>query len=182
MDDDLIIDLYWERSERALLETEKKYGRYCRAIAFNILSNHSDVEECENDTYSAAWNAIPPTRPKKLSAFLGRLTRNIALDKVDYNTAQKRNCEMDVILSELGECVSSPDDVESQYIVGETVEAINTFLRSIDSHSRIVFVRRYWYSDSIKEISAGLHMSQSKIKSMLFRTRKKLKAYLEKEG
>ena len=182
MDDDRIVDLYWERSENAISETAIKYGRYCRAIAFNILSNNQDAEECENDTYTAAWNAMPPTRPKKLLAFLGRLTRNIALDRWDYKTAKKRNCEFEVILSELGDCVSLADDVVSQYVAGEIAEYINRFLRSIDVKHRIIFMRRYWYSDSIKDISVRYHMSESKVKSMLYRTRNKLREYLEKEG
>ena len=182
MDDEKIVDLYWERSELAIAETSIKYGKYCRTIALNILSNHLDAQECENDTYIAAWNAIPPTRPIKLLAFLGRLTRNIALDRYDYNAAKKRNGKFNILLSELEECIPSANNVEMQYESGQVSMAISDFLRSIDSEIRVVFIRRYWYSDSLKDISKQLGISESKLKSILFRTRNKLKVYLEKEG
>lgn len=182
MDDEKIIDLFWERSELAIAETSTKYGLYCRTIALNILSDYSDAEECENDTYIAAWNTIPPTRPIKLFAFLGRITRNIALNRYDYHTAKKRRDGFHILLSELEECIPSTYSVELQYESDQVSKAISDFLRSIDSEIRIVFIRRYWYSDSIKNISKQFGISESKIKSMLFRTRNKLKAYLEKEG
>lgn len=182
MDDDKIIDLYWERSEKAISETSKKYSRYLRAIASNILSNHLDAEECENDTYIAAWNAMPSARPNRLLAFLGRITRNIALDRYDYNTAKKRNNEFDILLSELEDFVSTSTDVETQFENGELSKIISSFLRTINSEYRIISIRRYWYTDSIKSISLQLGMSESKVKSILFRTRNNLKTYLEKEG
>lgn len=182
MDDKEIITLYLQRSQMAIIETKSKYGHYCRAIASNILSNYADIEECENDTYMAAWNIIPPNWPNKLSVFLGRVIRNIALDKYSYNKAKKRNNEFDVILSELEECLSSPDTVENQYEHGELAKSISKFLYTIDREARSVFIRRYWYSDSIKEISTNFNMSSSKVKSMLHRTRSKLKKHLEKEG
>ncbi|WP_312643322.1 sigma-70 family RNA polymerase sigma factor [Hydrogenoanaerobacterium sp.] len=166
MDDEMIIDLYWERSESAISETSKKYGSYCRSIAYNILADYLDVEECENDTYVAAWNTIPPTRPKILKSFLGRLMRNIALDRYDYNKAQKRNNEFDILLSELGDCIAG-QDTESKYESGYVAKSISDFLRSIDTQSRLVFIRRYWYSDSINDISVGFGMSVSKTKSLL---------------
>ncbi len=182
MDDDQIIDLYLSRSEQAISETSTKYGHYCRTIALRILSDYSEAEECENDTYNAAWNAIPPTRPNYLSAFLGRITRNIALDRFDYKRAKKRNGEFDVLLSELEECIPSANDVEGTYERGQIGKIISAFLRSIDREARFVFLRRYWYCDSIDTISRGLKLSQSKVKSMLFRTRNKLRIYLEQEG
>lgn len=182
MDDEKIIALYWERSQTAIVETSNKYGGYCRSIASNILSSYLDIEECENDTYLAAWRTIPPTRPNKLSTFLGRLTRNIALDKYGYNTAQKRNNEFSMILSELEEFLASSETVESQYETGEIAKLISHFLSVIDQESSKVFIRRYWYSDSIQDISVRFNMSNSKVKSMLHRTRNKLKKYLEKEG
>ncbi len=182
MDDDRIIDLYWQRSQTAISETSMKYGAYCRTIGYNILGNFPDAEECENDTYVAAWNAIPPTRPRILKAFLGRLTRNIALDRLDYNRAKKRNSEFATILSEIDELSSFHEDVEGEYTAGETAKIISKFLRSIDIDNRLVFIRRYWYSDSIKDISTRMNMSESKVKSMLFRTRKKLKVHLERKG
>ena len=182
LEDEKIVALYMERSENAIIETASKYGSFCRTIAFNILSNYTDAEECENDTYLAAWNTIPPTRPAKLSTFLGRLTRNIALDKYDYYTAQKRNSKFDLLLSELDDCISVPDNVEEEYEAGQVAKIISEFLRSRDYESRNVFLRRYWYADSISDISERFGMSESKVKSMLFRTRKKLKQYLKREG
>ena len=140
MDDKEIITLYWQRSQIAIIETKSKYGHYCRAIASNILSNYADIEECENDTYMTAWNIIPPNRPNKLSVFLGRVIRNIALDKYSYNKAKKRNNEFDVILSELEECLSSPDTVENQYEHGELARSISKFLYTIDREARSVFI------------------------------------------
>lgn len=182
MEDNSIIRLYIDRSQFALVETKNKYGAYCRAIARNILFNSLDIEECENDTYLAAWQAIPPTIPTKLSAFLGRIIRNIALDKYSYNNAKKRNDEFNIILDELEQCLSDQCTVESEYEAGELINVINKYLYGIDKVERIIFVRRYWYSDSIGNIATMLNMSSSKVKSRLFRTRNKLKVYLEKEG
>lgn len=182
MDDTQIIDLYWQRDQRAIAETSGKYSAYLRRIAYNILANHADAEECENDTYVAAWNAMPPTRPNKLSAFLGRMVRNIALDRWDHNRAAKRNGEFDMILSELTELIASREDVEASFAQGELSALISQFLRGLDVDSRIVFVRRYWHSHSIRDIAKRMVMSESKVKSMLFRTRKKLRLYLQQEG
>lgn len=182
MDDDMIINLYWERSEAAIAETANKYGKYCRTIAFNILSNISDAEECVNDTYMAAWNAMPPTRPNSLIAFLGRLTRNIALDRYDYNRAKKRNGEFDTLLSELGDIISAQIDVECEFEAKEVSKLISEFLRSNHTENRVIFLRRYWFADSISDISGQFGLSESKVKSILFRMRKKLKKFLEKEG
>ncbi|AIQ37610.1 RNA polymerase sigma-70 factor, ECF subfamily protein [Paenibacillus sp. FSL R5-0345] len=182
MEDQGIVHLYLQRSQQAILETKKKYGAYCRVIARNIISNLSDVEECENDAYLAAWNAIPPNLPRNFPVFLGRITRNIALDKYGYNTAQKRNREFEVILTELEECLASPDTVETEYEEGEIASLINQFLYSIDEQARNIFIGRYWYSYSIEELSMRFNMSSSKVKSILFRTRKKLRIHLNKEG
>lgn len=182
MEDQGIVDLYLKRSQQAIVETKNKYGAYCRVIARNILSSYSDVEECENDTYLAAWNVIPPTMPRKFSVFLGRITRNIALDKYGYNTAKKRNREFEVILTELEDCLSSPDSVEAVYEAGEIAKLISQFLYDIEEQARHLFIRRYWYSESIKDLAMRFNMSTSKVTSTLFRTRNKLKAYLDKEG
>jgi len=182
MEDQGIVHLYLERSQQAILETKYKYGAYCKVIARNILSNFSDVEECENDTYLAAWNAIPPNMPRKFSVFLGRITRNIALDKHGYNTAKKRNREFEVILTELEGCLASPDTVETEFEAGEIANLINQFLYAIDEQPRNIFIRRYWYSDSIENIALRFNMSSSKVKSILFRARNKLRVYLAKEG
>lgn len=182
MTDEAIIALYWNRDEGAITQTAERYGRLCRSIAHNILGNAADVEECENDVYAAAWNRIPPERPQNFAAFLGCMVRNIALDRYAYNHAQKRNSQFNLLLDELEECLAAKDGVEEQIEAGETAALISRFLQGLDTTVRKVFVRRYWYADSIETIARGFGMSQSKVKSMLLRTRNKLKAYLEQEG
>ena len=183
MDDKLIIDLYWARSESAVSKTAEKYGNYCFSIAVNILQNQADAEECVNDTYLKAWEAIPPQRPGILGSFLGKITRNLALNKYQEQRTKKRGGgEVSLLLSELEDCIPSLSTVESEHDSNIVVEAINSCLISMNSESRNVFVRRYWYADPVKAIAARFQMSESKVKSMLFRARKTLKAHLEKEG
>ena len=183
MDDNMILDLYWARSESAISETAQKYGGYCTKIAMNILQNSEDTEECVNDTYLKTWNAIPPQRPTIFSSFLGKIIRNLSLNKYKEQRAKKRGgYEVVLLLDELEDCVPSSNRVEYEYEVGVIAQTIDRFLHSIDAESRIVFVRRYWYVDSIRSIAARFQMSESKVKSMLFRTRSKLRIYLEKEG
>ncbi|MFB7813647.1 RNA polymerase sigma factor [Paenibacillus chitinolyticus] len=182
MEDKEIIQLYLARNERAIEETAKKYKHYCVRIALNILSSVEDAEECVNDTFLGAWRAIPPKSPAKLSSFLGRITRNIALDKYDYHTAKKRSKEFETILDELNDCLSSSDNVESRYEEEQMAEAISQFLKTLNEDHRNIFVRRYWYSDSMSDIASRFSISESKAKSVLFRTRKKLQTYLKKEG
>jgi RNA polymerase sigma-70 factor (ECF subfamily) len=182
VEDSEIIQLYFARNESAIEETSRKYRNYCIKIAHNILSNIEDSEECVNDTFLGAWEAIPPKSPAKLSSFLGRITRNIALNKYDYYMAKKRNKKFDTILDELNDCLFSPDNVESQYEEEQMAESISNFLLKINEDHRNIFLRRYWYSDSLAEISARFAISESKTKSVLFRTRKKLQIYLMKEG
>ena len=183
MDDNMIIDLYWTRSESAIGETSSKYGRYCTKIAMNILNDREDSEECVNDTYLSVWNAIPPQRPASFSAFLGRITRNLSLNKYKAQNAKKRGgTEIALILGELVDCVPSGNSVESEYEAGRIAKIIDGFLASAGAENRILFVRRYWHADSIKSIANRFSMSESKVKSSLFRTRAKLKEHLEKEG
>jgi len=183
VDDETIINLYWERSESAINETIKKYGNYCTKIAMNILHNTEDSEECVNDTYFKTWNSIPTQRPKIFMSFLGRITRNLSLDKYKQRNRQKRGGnEVELILNELEDCISATTTVEAEYETGMIAQTIDIFLDSIDSENRAVFVRRYWYADSIESIAERFGMSESKIKSMMFRTRNKLKTYLEKAG
>ncbi len=182
MEDSTIIDLFWQRDQSAIAETSAKYDRFCFSIAFNILKNKEDSEECVNDTYMKAWNAIPPTRPGRLQSFLGKITRNLALDRYDYNNAAKRSGEIDTILSELTECISSPESVESTYEEKYIASLISQWLRQQDEIRRNVFVRRYWYSDSIGDIARRFGMSEGRTRSMLFRLREKLKHYLRQEG
>jgi len=183
MDDVMIIDLYWARSESAIRETAAKYGKYCNTIAINILRDREDADECVNDTYLKVWNAIPPERPAVFSAFVGKITRNLSLNKYKKQRAQKRGGgEVTLILDELEGCIPSTSGVESAWESDIMIEAINAFLRSIDTPERIVFVRRYWYADSIVSIAVRFRMRESKVKSMLYRTRSKFRVFLEKEG
>ena len=183
MDDTAIIELYWTRSETAIEETDNKYGGYCTKIAMNILQNREDSEECVNDTYLKTWEAVPPQRPVIFISFLGRITRNLSLNKYKERNTQKRGgSEINLLLSELEDCIPSGNNTEAEYEASTITKTIDNFLYSVDSSNRIIFVRRYWYADSIESISKRFSMSESKVKSILFRTRSKLKNYLEKEG
>lgn len=183
MEDRQIVDLYWERSERAISETAKKYGRYCHYIAFNILHDPEDSEECVNDTYMRAWDSIPPHRPNGLKTFLGKIARNLALNRYKNLTAEKRNFgKVPLAIDELHECIPDADNVD--HIVDDMmlVDIFNRFLASQSLDQRRIFMRRYWYFSSIKEISADYGMSESKVKMSLLRSRNELKKLLEKEG
>lgn len=183
MEDRNIIELYWMRDESAIAETQKKYGRYCYSIAHNILPQHEDAEECVNDTYFAAWNAIPPGRPNLFSAFLGKLTRHISIDKWRRQSAGKRGgSTVSIALEELTQCVPDRCDVTAQAEAKELAALINRFLKRVSEQERNVFLKRYFYLSGIDKISAEFKMSPSKVKSMLFRTRKKLRVFLEREG
>ncbi len=182
MDDHAIIALYWERNERAIRETSQKYGKLCAYIANNVLSNREDSEECVNDTYLALWNAIPVQRPERFSVFIGKIVRNLALKKYEYISAAKRNPSAVTSLEELGECTSGAPGVESE-LEGRLIEqAINDFLWKQSEEKRNIFIRRYWYFDSIGEICRRTGYGQSKVKSMLYTMRQKLKKHLEGEG
>lgn len=182
MEDYEIIRLYYDRSENAISETNVKYGRLCHHIAANILSSREDAEECVNDTYLGVWNAIPPKRPDRLSAFVSRITRNLALKRYEYLTAEKRNPEAACSLSELEECVSGGDAVENEMENRRIAEAISNFLWSEGETERYLFIRRYWYFDSVGELCGRLGFSRSRVTSMLYRSRKRLRDYLEREG
>ncbi len=181
MEDKQIIELYWDRAEEAIRETAAKYGRLCRYITQNILSSPEDSEECVNDTWLGLWNAIPPRRPSRFPAFVGRIARNQALKRFDYLTAEKRSAEAVCSLEELGDCVSGRTSVEDEMEFGRIEEAIDSFLRSLGEEKRIVFIRRYWYFDPIESICRRTGYSQSKVRSMLYHTRQKLRDYLESE-
>ena len=183
MTDAEILDLYQKRSETAIEETARQYGRYCTAIAMNILRNAEDSDECVNDTYLNAWNSIPPERPSVFPAFLGRITRNLALDRYKARKTQKRaGDETSLLLSELEDCIPSGRSVEDEIEAGIISETIDKFLSGIGKDDRVFFVRRYWYADSISAIARRFAVSESKVKSNLFRTRNKLRDYLIKEG
>ena len=182
MDDSKIIELYFERSESAIVETDKKYGRLCRYITMNILNSTDDSNEVVNDTYFGVWNTIPPQKPNKFSAFIGRISRNLALKRYEFLSASRRNPEAVISLSELGEVVSGRISVEDEMENRRIEQAINDFLRQQNRDKQTVFIRRYWYFESIDRISRYCGFSQSKVTSMLYNTRQKLKKYLESEG
>lgn len=180
MEDQKIVSLYWERNEDAIAQTDIKYGKYCYVIAYNILNSHSDSEECVNDTWRGAWDAMPPERPTKLQSFLARITRNIAIDRYRYDNAQKRGAEIDSAIDEYWECIPNGDaPIDEEYALKE---AINSFLESLDTRTRIIFMRRYWYSMSVKDIADGMDLSETHISVILHRTRRKFKDHLTKEG
>lgn len=183
MDDTKIIDLYWLRSERAIAETAEKYGGYCHSIAFRILGSEEDSEECVNDTWLGAWRAMPPKRPAVLSTFLGRITRNLALNRWKERRAEKRGAgETTVALEELKECVPAPEGVEGALDGMALTESIDRFLGTLPADRRRIFVQRYWYLCSIREIAAGCGVSENKVKVTLFRARQGLREALMKEG
>ena len=183
MDDRKIIELYFDRSEQAISETAKKYGRYCHYIAFQILHNEQDSEECVNDTYFRAWNAIPPRQPERLRTFLGKITRNLSLNKWEKQAAQKRGSgQMESALEELLDCIPAENNVEHAVENQRIVQILNDFLDDLPMEKRKIFVRRYWYFSSAKEIARDFGFTESKVTVTLFRTRQMLKEVLEKEG
>ena len=182
MEDSRIVDLYWQRDEGAISATAEKYGKYCNHIAYNILYSSEDAEECVNDTWLRAWNAIPPQRPAQLSTYLGKITRNLALNRHKGASAKKRGGgQVDAALAELEDCISSRGQVEDFIDEEILTEVINSFLRDLPKVNRVIFVKRYWYLMSVKEIAAELSLRENRVATMLFRMRKDLKARLEKE-
>ena len=183
MNDSQIIDLYFRRSEQAIAETDARYGNYCYSIANNILYNSQDSEECVSDTYLQAWNRIPPTRPRILSVYLGRITRSLAIDAWRGKHAVKRGKgQLDVAIHELDRTLSSGEDLEEQLIRSELTAELDRFLRGLGDTERRVFVCRYWYMDPVADIARQFGFTEGKVASMLMRTRKKLKAYLLEKG
>ena len=183
MDDERIVELYWSRSEDAITETSKKYGIYCQNVAYGILRNIQDAEECVQDTWLRAWNSIPPHRPMRLAAFLAKITRNLSLDRYRKNHAVFRGGGQVVFaMDELRTCVPFVDASLPVSEDSELTESLERFLFGLSKEKRQVFMLRYWYFRSIQEIMEQLNMSKSKVSSMLFRTRKELKTHLEQEG
>lgn len=183
MEDEQIVSLYWERNETAIRETESKFDRYLTKIAYNILADREDSRESVNDTYLAAWDSMPPHRPSVLSAYLAKLTRRISIDRFRYRTREKRmGSEYAVSLSELGDCVSGGNTTEEIVNVKLLADAIGIYLRLQSKEARTAFIARYYFLDPIQEVAASCGISESKCKSLLYRTRLGLKEYLEKEG
>ncbi len=183
MEDSEIVALYWARSENAITETSLKYGKYCYAIAYNILFCAEDANESVNDTYMAAWNSMPPHHPSILSGYLGKITRRIAIDKWRKASAAKRGGgEISFALDELAECIPSSHDVEREIQEAESGKAVYAFVKTLPNIEKWVFISRYWFLKPIFAISEQFGFHESKVKSMLHRTRKKLMLYLMKEG
>lgn len=183
MDDKAIIDLYWAREERAITETEKKYGAYCRSIARNILRDRADQEECLNDTWLQTWNSLPPQRPHVFPVYLGSITRNLSLNRIRRASAQKRGGNRpELAYEELQESVPAALSVEEQVAARELGRVLDRFLRTLPEKECCIFLRRYWYMDSNLQIAQRYHMTEGGVKASLHRTRKKLKAHLEQEG
>ena len=182
MDDEKIVALFWARDERAIAQTQQKYGRYCYTVARRIVSSHEDAEECVNDTYLRAWDAMPPHRPTRLSAFLGKITRNLAIDRYLYRRADKRDEGVEMALDELGECLSEDDRTLSPAEELALRDAVNGFLATLPARTRCVFLRRYWQLLPIADIARESGMSEGALKVLLHRTRLKFKQSLQKEG
>ena len=183
MEDEQIVQLYWERSEQAIPATDRKYGAYCSSIAYSILECPEDAEESVNDTYLDAWNSMPPHRPSILATYLGKITRRISIDRFRTRTRLKRGGNaVTLALEELDECIPGGQDVHGEVEQRELVRIIDRFLDTLARDERRVFLSRYWYLEDIRTISAHFRFSQSKVKSMLHRTRGKLRLLLEQEG
>lgn len=182
MEDSRIIELFFLRSEQAISELTKKYGRICKKIAYGILNNHEDAEECVNDTYLGVWNSIPPQTPNPLVTYVCKIARNISLKKYRYNTAQKRNSYYEVALSELEECILVTSKEAYRCKEEELTHLLESFLDSLDRKSRIMFVKRYWYAESVKEIAVEFGITENHVAVKLLRIRNNMKTYLEKKG
>lgn len=183
MKDDQIIELYWQRDENAIRETQTQYGKYCHAIAEHILHDDKDAEECVNDTWLQAWNNIPPQRPTYLQLYLAKITRNLAFGRYRTSHAKKRGGgEANAVLEELAECLAGTSDVETEYLGQELADSINRFVRSLPELKGNLFVRRYFYTEPVSEIAKRYGLTENHIMVILSRVRKKLKIYLEKEG
>ena len=182
MEDNEIISLYWKRDENAIKETEKKYGKYCTSIAYNILQNKEDSKECVNDTYLKTWNSIPPQKPNILKLYLAKITRNLALNKYEKNRAHKRNNGMELVLEELEECIPNKDFVEEKIEYQNSTQYLNNFLKELQQEKRSIFLERYWYFKPIKEIARKNNLKENNVKVILFRLRNELKEYLIERG
>ena len=183
MDDAKIVELYWARSDAALTETAKKFGPYCHTIAYNVLENVEDSEECVNDTYMRAWNSMPDKRPAALAPYLGRITRNLALNRIiEKNTLKRGGGEAALALDELDECTASSYSLEREVEAREIAAAMNRFLSKLPDTERALFISRYWFMASVRELAEKFGFSESKTVSMLRRTRLKLRKFLTGEG
>ncbi len=182
MDDCTIVELYHRREEQAIAESDRKYGALCRSVALRLLGFREDAEECVNDTWHAAWNKMPPDRPQALGAFLGRITRNLAISRWRRDHAQKRYEGMEILLSELEDCVPTPGTAEKAWERRQLAQSISTWLDSLEREDRRLFIRRYWYGDPVKMLAAERGEGANAISQRLLRLRRNLRTYLESEG
>lgn len=183
VEDSQIITLFYQRAEAAIARTQEKYGALCHSVACRILADVRDVEECVSDVYFRVWNAIPPDRPKSLSAYLSRITRNAALDRLDYNAAAQRSTALTCAFEELEACLPAREvSLDGVLEAQQLRQDLNGFLRAQPKQDRIFFLRRYWYGESLREIAAACHVTEAKVKKSLYRTRKRLHNFMEQEG
>lgn len=182
MEDREIVALYWQRDEQAIAESARKYGALCRRIAENILTLREDAEECVNDSYHAAWNAIPSAKPESLRAFLGRITRNLAIDRCRAAHTGKRYAGAELLLSELSDCLPSPDTIERSMEAAELSAAISAWLDSLPEADCALFVRRYWYGDAVQELARRCGVTAAQMAQRMLRLRRSLRSALEAEG
>lgn len=182
LDDSKIIELFFERSEQAIIELSKKYNPLCKKIANNILNNSLDTEECVNDAYLVVWNTVQPQNPNPLNAYICKIVRNLAIKKYHNNTAIKRNSYYDVSLDELENCLSNLNTLEDEHSLKILSKEIDSFLDNLTKENRVIFVRRYWFADSISDIAEKVSISEHNISARLFRLRENLKKHLRKAG
>ena len=182
MDDKMIIDLFFSRSENALSELERKYGISMQSISYNILKNREDAEECVNEAYMSLWNAIPPERPEPLFAFASRVVRNISLNRYKHNKAKKRGGGFDIALEEIADIIPSEQGVEAECENNEIREALNDYLATLSSENLYIFMRRYWYMEDVRDISRAMNISDQAVYLRIDRMKKKLNKFLEKRG
>lgn len=182
MNDESIIELFWKRDEQAIIETKLKYGGLCTSLASNMLDSLEDAQECVNDTYLTVWNQIPTDKPNYFSAYLCKIIKNLALKKIEYNSAKKRNCKMSQSIDEIGEILSDSNSPEDEYDLKELSAALSRFLRMRKEKNQQIFIRRYWYYSSIEDIAEMFGMTENNVSLVLFRERKALKEFLRKEG
>ena len=182
MEDLQIIELFWQRSESAVTETARKYGRYCHTIAYNILHSREDSEECVSDTCSRCWDTMPPQRPGSLRAYVGAIIRNLSISRYRASRAQKRFSGAEVLLSELTDCVPAPESVQRTVEAGELGQLISDWLAGLDGESRALFIRRYWNGDAVRDLAAELNVRPNALTKRLLRLREALRRFLEKEG
>ena len=182
LEDEKIIDLFFERSEQAITELDLKYGKFCRKLSRNILNDSRDTEECMNDAYLAVWNTIPPERPAPLLTYLCKILRNISLKLYHSKTAVKRNSSHDIAIGELEDCLSASNTVESETEARELSRLIESYLDTLSQENRVIFIRRYWFSDAYSDIAGQTGLTEKNVSVRLTRLRKQLKQFLKEKG